>query len=398
MIHGHHDGFISWDEYLRNQAILEKNQTNGENTRLTGPVREGLALLQGLLLCGNCGHRITIRYQGNGGIYPIYECNWHRREGIATKPCLCLRCDRLDEAIARRALEVMQPAQLELALTAIEELERRDQGVIQQWQMRIQQSEYEANLAERRYEQVDPANRLVASNLERRWNEALQMLEQTKKQFEEYRRSQARALTLEQKTKLLGLAQDFPQLWHAPTTSAKDKKRMLRLLIEDITVTKLEQRMVSMQVRWRGGATENIVVERPPLTADQVRASRELVQRIGELAQSMSDDQIVEQLTVEGRKPPKGKSFTVSSVRWIRNRHGIAGPTFKRPGELSVQELATLLKVSRNVVYYWIETGIVEAKRRNGGSPYFIALSETKKAELENWVRNSTRLAKGRDS
>jgi hypothetical protein len=264
--------------------------------------------------------------------------------------------------------------------------------------MRIQQSEYEANLAERRYEQVDPANRLVAANLERRWNETLQMVEQTKKQFEEYRHSQARALTVEQKTKLLGLAQDFPRLWHAPTTNAKDKKRMLRLLIEDITVNKLEQRLVSLQIRWRGGATEEIVVERPKPNADQVRTPRDLICRIAELAQTMADDQIVEQLNAEGRKPPKGVNFTNSSVRWTRHKYGIAGPAFKGPEELSAQGLAALLKVSRNVVYYWIETGVVEARRRNNGSPYFITMSETKKAELDDWVRNSTRISKGRDS
>ena len=139
---------------------------------------------------------------------------------------------------------------------------------------------------------------------------------------------------------------------------------MLRLLIEDITVTKMEQRLVSLQVRWRGGASEEIVVERPKPSADQVRTTRDLIDRIAELAKTMADDKIVEQLNAEGRKPPKGGSFTNSSVRWIRHRYGIAGPTSNRPDELSVQELATLLKVSRSVVYYWIETGVVEARRR----------------------------------
>jgi len=166
--------YIRWEEFLHNQERLEKNRTNGEETVLAGPAREGLALLQGLLLCGCCGRRLTVRYTGNGGIYPRYQCNWLRRESLGTsKECLNIRCDRLDAAVAEEVLKALQPAELELALAALAELESRDQALGRQWQMRIERAEYEAALAERRYLEVDPSQRLVASTLERRWNDAL---------------------------------------------------------------------------------------------------------------------------------------------------------------------------------------------------------------------------------
>src|SRR5207248_1720789 len=231
----HHEGYISWEEFLKNQERLDKNRTNDEETLLSGPAREGLALLQGLLLCGHCGRGLTVRYTGNGGIYPCYQCNWLRREGLASKDCISFRCDLLDAAIVEQVLEALQPAELELALAALQELESRDQTILRQWQMRLERAEYEAALAERRYQEVDPSQRLVAATLERRWNAALLQCEEIKQQAAQFQHQEARAATSEQKAKVLALARDLPRLWRASTTEAKDRKRMLRLLIKDIT-------------------------------------------------------------------------------------------------------------------------------------------------------------------
>ncbi len=138
----HHEAYITWEEFLQNQTTLLCNLTCVEENILTGPAREGLALLQGLLLCGNCGRRLTIRYQGNGGIYPTYECNWLRREGLATRSCLHVRCSILDDAVSARLLQVIHPAQLQIALEALRELEQRDQALSHQWRMRIERAEY----------------------------------------------------------------------------------------------------------------------------------------------------------------------------------------------------------------------------------------------------------------
>ena len=162
-IQNHHAGYVSWPEYERNQQLLENNRTNAEHMLLSGAAREGLALLQGLLLCGRCGRRLTVRYKGNGGIYATYECNARRREGVATSSCMSLRCDLLDTAVSARVLSVLQPAQIEVAVEALRQLEHRDTAMSGQWRMRLERAEYEAQLAQRRYEEVDPSNRLVAA-------------------------------------------------------------------------------------------------------------------------------------------------------------------------------------------------------------------------------------------
>jgi hypothetical protein len=158
------DGFIKAitrvpsPEFLQNRELLERNQTNGQI--VPGPAREGHALLHGLLICRACGRRLTVRYMGNGGIYSVYECNWQRREGLSTTSCLAIRCDLLDGPVVERLLEVMEPKQIEIALQAFEELERREETMDNQWRMKLDRAAYEVDLAQRRYENVDPANRL----------------------------------------------------------------------------------------------------------------------------------------------------------------------------------------------------------------------------------------------
>ena len=267
----HHEGYITVEEFLKNRERLEKNRTNGEGTILSGPAREGLALLQGLLLCGHCGRALTVRYTGNGGIYPTYLCNWLHHQALATKDCLSFRCDVLDPVIVEEVLKALQPAELELAVVALQELETRDQAIMRQWQMRLERAEYEAALAERRYQEVDPSQRLVASTLEHRWNDALLQLQDLKKQAAEVQRQEARVATPEQKEKVLALARDLPRLWHAPTTHAKDRKRMLRLLIKDITVEKPRPKQLLVHIRWQGGACTDHSVPLPPNIADRMR-------------------------------------------------------------------------------------------------------------------------------
>ena len=184
------------------------------------------------------------------------------REGLASKSCMSFRCDLLDAAIAEEVLQALKPAELELALAALEELEARDHTIGRQWQMRLERAEYEAALAERRYQEVDPSQRLVAATLERRWNDALLRWEELKQQAAEFQRQHTRAATPEQKAKVLALAKDLPKLWHAPTTQAKDRKQMLRLLIKDITVEKSAPKQLSAHIRWQGNASTHLTILR----------------------------------------------------------------------------------------------------------------------------------------
>jgi hypothetical protein len=201
----------------------------------------------------------------------------------------------------------------------LEELQSRDEAVLRQWQMRVERAQYEAALAERRYQEADPSNRLVASTLERRWNESLLALEETQKQYKAFEQKEARAVTAEQKAQILALAQDLPRLWHAKSTEPRDRKRMLRLLIKDITVER-EHRTYQAQlhIRWHGGACTNLTVDLPLPPAERVRYPQAIVERVRELALDIYDKQIAAQLNREGRRSAKGQRYSVSIVKWIR--------------------------------------------------------------------------------
>ena len=236
VIADHHPGYITWEQFLTNRRRLAANRTNNEV--FAGPAREGLCLLQGLLFCGICGHRLTVRYTGNRGLYPIYECNWRHREAPPPTHRMCLPAEPLDNAISERLLTAVTPLTIKLALAALTNLEQRDKLISVQWHRRIERARYEADLAERRYEESDPSNRLVASTLEKRWNDAMQRVLELKAELAHFERQTMRSVTPEQKQQILQLGRDFPRLWKAPTTSARDRKHIIRLLIRDITVVK----------------------------------------------------------------------------------------------------------------------------------------------------------------
>ena len=306
---------------------------------------------------------------------------------------MSLRCDLLDTAVSGRVLAVLQPAQLDVAAEALRQLEHRDTAMSSQWRMRVERAEYEAQLAQRRYEEVDPSNRLVAATLEQRWNDALARLEEVRTQFADFQSREALVVTPEQRAKVAALAHDFPRLWNAPTTRTQDKKRILRLVIKDITVERFgERKLAVLHVRWQGGACEDIEVSLPANMADRLRYPDEIIDRVRELARERSDADIAAALNREGRRSAKGEAFNVSMVRWIRYKHRIPAPVLHRPGERSVRQVADELGVSRSVVYYWIDRGVLTARRRNHGAQYWITLNDETKETLRAWVRNSSRI------
>ena len=322
VIPNHHEGYISADQFITNRDRLTANRTNAEG--LAGPVREGLCLLQGLLLCGVCGRRLAVHYSGNGGIYPTYQCVWKHREALATRACLSVPSAPLDQAIADRLVSAVTPVTIKLALAALVNLEKRDQEIGAQWRMRIERARYEADLAERRYEAVDPANRLIAATLEKRWNDVMQRLHDLEEELAAFERKTLRAVTAEQKRQILQLAKNFPRLWSASTTSPRDRKRMLRLLVRDITVVKgPASKMIKLHVRWQGGATETLELQLPPNRADAVRYSATFVDRIRQLAVDHHDHEMLAMLRGEGHQSSTGKPLTLGTIKWLRYKHRI---------------------------------------------------------------------------
>jgi hypothetical protein len=237
---------------------------------------------------------------------------------------MSIRCSLIDEIIVQRALKIIQPAQIEIAFKAVEELQQRNSTLDKQWQMKIERVDYNAQLAQRRYEEVDPSNRLVAATLEKKWNGALHELEKIRQEYKEFQNTNICAVTAENREKLLALAKDFPRLWNAKTTKAKDRKRMLRLLIKDITVDKeIGSKKGTLHIRWQGGATEDIPFTTPPPIYDQYRYSDEIINKVRTMASSFNNHQIAESLNQEGKKPSKGNLFTNKHIQWIRYAYKI---------------------------------------------------------------------------
>jgi DNA invertase Pin-like site-specific DNA recombinase len=387
----HHPGYTTWEQYLANRQRLEANRTNDEV--LAGPAREGLCLLQGLLLCGTCGRRLGVRYTGNGGIYPIYQCIWKHREALTPHACMSMPFKPLDSAIAERLVAAVTPLTIELALKALTSLEERDSAIGAQWRRRIERARYDADLAERRYEAVDPHNRLVASTLEQRWNDAAQRVLELETEFANFERQALRTITAEQKRQILQLAGDFPRLWTAPTTEARDRKRMLRLLIKDITVAKgPERKLLQLQIRWQGGATEVVELRLPPNRPDALRYPTAVVDKVRDLACEHDDQDIAALFNREGLTSSTRKPFTASMISWIRFKHRISGPSHPA-GTLTVNQVCERYGVSMHVVYYWIERGHISAQQRKPGVPYAITITDTTDRALREWVATSSRIS-----
>jgi hypothetical protein len=274
----------------------------------------------------------------------------------------------------------------------ISNLEERDKSVAAQWRRRIERARYDADLAERRYEEADPSNRLVAGTLEKRWNDAMQRMLELEAELANFERQTMRSVTAEQKQQIFRLGKDFPRLWNASTTTSCDRKRMLRLLIRDLTVVKgSEPKLLQLQIRWQGGATETIEVHQRPNRAEVVRYPDEFIAKIRALAESYDDREIVARLNSDGLMSSTGKPFTGNMIRWIRFKHRIPNPSPPH-GTLNVSQVRERYGVSLWVVHYWIERGIVSAAQRKPHAPYAVTIDDDADQRLREWVANSGHL------
>jgi hypothetical protein len=247
-------------------------------------------------------------------------------------------------------------------------------------------------LAERRYEAVDPHNRLVASTLEQRWNDTAQRVLELETEFANFERQTLRSITAEQKRQILQLAGNFPRLWTAPTTEARDRKRMLRLLIKDITVVKGPEKLLQLQIRWQGGGTEVVELQLPPSRPDALRYPATVVDKVRDLAREHDDSDIAALFNSDGLTSSTGKPFTAAMISWIRFKHRIAGPS-RPPGTLTVKQVCERYGVTMHVVYYWIERGYVSAQQRKPGWPYAVTIADATDRKLRKWVATSSRIS-----
>lgn len=321
VIHDSHAAYISWEEFQRNEKRLEENRCVKEVG--AGSPRRGATLLQGIAYCGRCGRQMHVRYPGRHA-YPMYTCARHTATG-ESEYCQGAGAVLVDRWVEEKILAAMAPLGIEAALKATEELERRSGDLRRQWELRIERAEYEAGLARRRYEAVDPDNRLVAGNLERDREEKLQAGERLRREYAERAGHPPIRITPEDGRRLLELARDLPRLWHAKSTKSSDRKKIVRILLRDVWLWQEEEpRQTRIRIHWQTGAVTEGTVERPLPAGLKFTTAEEVVQKLGELyAQSKSYKEVAEQLNQEGMRTGRGNPFTESRVRRVVYKHNL---------------------------------------------------------------------------
>jgi DNA invertase Pin-like site-specific DNA recombinase len=358
-----HSGYISWEEFESNQAKLLANANGYGEDRRKSPPREGAALLQGLVICGVCGLRMTVRYHtDHGHPIPDYVC---QRRGIQTAEPMCqhLSGAQIDQAVTELVLKAVNPASLQVALEVFEELRARQAEVDRLRRAQVERAREEAELAQRQFLLARPENRLVVDNLERQWNEKLTTLAQAEEEYARMSKSQPSALTDADRNRIQALASDLPRVWNDPRTPARDRKRMLRLLIEDVTLVKNQN--IQIHIRWKAGATTSM--ERPlPLSApDLVRTPADIVELVRVLATEQTDAQIARTLNARWLRTGRKHPFTRLIVRHIRNAYGIRSYVrhLRSHGWLTAPEIAAQMGVHSTTAKRFATEGVLHAVR-----------------------------------
>ena len=363
-----HPGYISWQEYETNQAKLRDNGHGDGKDRHKGPAREGNALLQGLVLCGRCGLRMTVRYSvRKGHQISNYVC---ARRGIesAGPMCQCIAGLAVDGAVGQATVDAVTPAALDVALQVFEELRARKAEVDRLRRAQVERAREEAELAQRQYMLARPENRLVVDTLERQWNESMARLAQAEAEYSRATKADGiLELSTEVKERIGALASDFPRVWKDPRTSARDRKRMLRLLIDDVTLAR-DGELIRVHIRWKGGATTSLDVPRPYNCFELVRTPAAVIEEIRVLATGHADDQIACTLNSRRYRSGTGKSFTASRVRYIRLAYGVESycQHLQRSGWLTLPEIARKIGVHPHTARIYAKEGILRAVRVNG--------------------------------
>jgi DNA invertase Pin-like site-specific DNA recombinase len=382
VIQDHHPGYINWQEFLANeQRLAANNNRNGQR-----PPRGGAALCQGILRCGACGGSITTLHRREGS---YYECGHSRADHINTPGCRSVAVSVVDELIARRLLQALAPEEIALALAAADEHRDRRARSDRVFQLRVERARYEAIRAERAFHACEPDNRLVARSLENRWEEKLRELKDAEAELAEHVVPSSEP----SREQIEALARDLPALWAAKSTAHRDRKRLLRALIADVTLTsKPEGRELQVGIRWRSGASEEHTIQRPKTRHQVIRTPAEAIELTRRLAADHTNTQIAEQLNAAGLHAGTGSPFAAKHVQWIRWRHKIPYPTtWAQDGEQTVSQLAERLGVSTGTVYAWISTGKLAA-RRGPANQLYIQFPPKVEQQCRERIQNSVHL------
>jgi len=388
LIRDHHESYICWDDYEKNKRIINGN-ANMKGEMVPGSVRNGGGLLVGLLRCGHCGRKLKVQHNGLRGV-ARYLCNDATvNHGRRTK-CIAFGNMRVDAAVSTEVLSVIAPLGLEAALQAITDRERDGAQRLKQIELALEQARYEAARAHRQYDAVEPENRLVAGDLERRWNERLAEVARLEGEIRVARENLPTAITETERTQILALGTDVARLWNHPAASVATRKRILRTVLEEIVVT-VEPGVLHLKLHWKGGDHTMLEVVKSRAGQHRWKTSASTEQLIHDLARLLPDGSIASMLNRLGMRTAKGLTWTQQRVCSFRNDHSIAvyrdGERAER-GELILHEAASRLGVSKMTLTRLIKDGVLPAKQSCIGAPYVIREIDLDREEVRNAVKN----------
>jgi DNA invertase Pin-like site-specific DNA recombinase len=398
-----HPGYIGWEEFMANQRRLADN-TNHYGEGHAGAPRKGVALLQGIAVCGCCGRRMSLRYTGPNGDYPVYCCRVDKSQrGSAL--CQEVRGLAVDDLVEGVLLDALAPDRIAIALAAVGELEEESRQLERQWTLRRERARYEAERARRQYDAVEPENRLVARSLERAWEEKLRALEIIEQEHARWRSEEPLAISEGDRAGLRSLGENLPRIWHAPTTLAAERKRILRFIIREVVLDqKRTQGEVWLKIIWQTGATSEHRLQRRVHTyRDYINIGR-LRQRIMELnAAGKMDKEIAAILNHEGFVAARGCSFKGENVWLLRSRWNIptvkingtgANPVRWPDGSFSIQGASAELGVTPQTVFDYLARGLLTGRQLAKGQPWQIDLSDEQIKRLRARLQHTRRSRK----
>jgi DNA invertase Pin-like site-specific DNA recombinase len=385
LLPAHHPGFIDWATFHANQTRIDSN-VHPQPHQAGGAVREGAALLQGLATCGKCGRHLHTHYRGRNAT-PGYHCSG--KDIVQGRGVYCLNVGgvQIDQAVVDAFLKALTPAAVEATELAVRQLEADQDAALRQWRLAVERARYEAERAERQYRAVEPENRLVARGLETEWERRLRDLAAAEAEL--VRREQRRpcALTQEEKNRLRSLSSDLHKVWTAPTTTDRDRKELLRTLLEEVIVTvNRDQYHAHLTLRWRGGTLTELDLSLPRSQPRGIRTDVDIISLLPRLAAHYSDDVIAGILNRQGHKTATGERFTANQVGSLRRYRNI--PRFQPPAEPPTGELATIRKaaqilgINTSTIHRWLSDGFIAGEQITPGAPWQIRITDELRARF----------------
>jgi len=382
LIKDHHDGYISWSEFETNQLLIADN-ANGRRFMSRGSLRRGEALLPGLFRCARCGRKLYVAYGGTGGATQRYVCRG-AFDAMAVASCISFGGMRIDRAIAQEVLSRLQPLGVEAALAAFEGQGQEQLQKRRQVENALEQARFEAARAQPQYDAADPENRLVAGELERRWNERLAIMRMLEDQLAQITAQPVGFIGAEDRERLLTLGADLTLAWNSPSVSIETRKKIFRLLICEIVVDAVEDRL-DLIIHWQGGDHTRLQVKKNKLGQNRWVTNADVTDLVQVLARQMPDQTIAAVLNRSGKSTGRGNSWTRSRVCSLRSKRGIApyreGERGER-GEVTLLEAAEALAVSTSTVRRMIDAGMLPASQLCKGAPWIIRHSDLERDDV----------------